>query len=226
MTKRFPPFPLVVSGLVLVPMLAAFGGWAAITVEDLPDNVVAGAPIDLRFAVRQHGVTLLSGLSPRVEARAGRLEASAAAVPGRVDGHYAANLVLPEAGEWTITIHSGFGPSKVTLVPIMALARGARPVAPLAESERGRRLFVAKGCVSCHVQREVQFAGVEPIGPDLSVRRFETDYLKRYLADPSIIAVRTSTAKMPNLELKPLEIASLVAFINNDRLARREPTGH
>ena len=48
------------------------GGWAVVTVDDLPDYVVAGQPVRLSFVVRQHGMTPLDGLRPSVEARSGR----------------------------------------------------------------------------------------------------------------------------------------------------------
>ena len=35
------------------------GGWAVITVDDLPDSVEAAKPIPLSFMVRQHGMTPL-----------------------------------------------------------------------------------------------------------------------------------------------------------------------
>jgi len=59
-------------GLFLASLIAAaIGGWAVITVEQLPDYVTAGQPVTLTFTVRQHGVTRLSGLKPSIEARSG-----------------------------------------------------------------------------------------------------------------------------------------------------------
>lgn len=61
----------IMPGLLLLPALAgfAFGGWATVTVEDLPDHVVAGRPVQLEFTVRQHGVEPVRGLEPEVEVR-------------------------------------------------------------------------------------------------------------------------------------------------------------
>ena len=42
--------------LLALPFAAALGGWATISVEDLPDYLVAGQPARLTFTVRQHGV--------------------------------------------------------------------------------------------------------------------------------------------------------------------------
>ena len=200
--------------LLLLPLIAAYGGWAAVTVQDLPDYVVAGQPVTLTFTVRQHGVTKLSGLKGgKVQAQAGDLSFEAAATPGREAGQYVAALTLPRAGEWTITVFSGFGNGRVTLLPLRAIPAGSSAPAPLAESERGRRLFVAKGCLTCHVHGDIDGSGVVAVGPDLTGRRLAPDYLRQFLANPAI-AARSGAAQMPNLDLKPQEIAALAAFIN------------
>jgi len=196
---------------VLVPLLGVYGGWAAITVEDLPDYGVVRQPLNLTFTVRQHGVTKLSNLEPSVEARGGGTNAAAVAVPGKEAGQYTARLVLPQAGEWTITIHSGFGPSKVTLVPMQVIEPTAQAPAALAAADRGRRLFVAKGCLTCHVHGDVSGSGVVAVGPELTSRHLAPEYLQRFLADPSMIG---SANRMPNLNLKSPEIAALIAFLN------------
>jgi mono/diheme cytochrome c family protein len=204
---------LMLGGLAL-PLIAAYGGWASITLESLPDHLVAGQPVELTYTVRQHGFEPMRGLNGRIEARSGTLSlnvASQAAGPGQ----YTATLTVPEPGEWTITIFSGFyAKSFTTLMPIRAIAAGAAAPAPRAAADRGRRLFVAKGCITCHTHRQVQPALVD-VGPELSQRRFEADYLSRFLADPAReLARRNSGKEMPNLHLKAQEIELLVAFLN------------
>ncbi len=210
MTRRVSRFTL--PALLVLPLIGAYGGWAAITVEDLPDYGTVRQPLNLTFTVRQHGVTRIGNLEPRVEARArGATTATAMALPAKEAGQYMARLVLPQAGEWTITIHSGFGNSRVTLEPMQVIAVGAQaPV--VAASDRGRRLFVAKGCVACHLHRDVSGSGVVAVGPELTNRPLAPEYLQRFLADPSITG---SSNRMPNLNLKQPEIAALVAFLNN-----------
>src|SRR5882672_1635003 len=210
MTTRTSRFALPF--LLAVPLLAAYGGWAAITVEDLPDYGVVRQPLNLTFTVRQHGVTKLSNLEPRVEARAGGVTTAAAAQPGKAAGQYTARLVLPQAGEWTITIHSGFMGSRVTLVPLQVIEAGAQAPLALSAADRGRRLFVAKGCVTCHLHGDVSGSGVVAVGPDLTGRRLAPEYLQRFLADPAMIG---SANRMPNLNLKQPEIAALIAFLNH-----------
>jgi len=207
MATRASRFALPV---LLVPLLGIYGGWAAITVEDLPDYGVVRQPLNLTFTVRQHGVTKLSDLEPRVEAR-GAGTAAAVAVPTKEEGQYAARLVLPQAGEWTITIHSGFGPSRVTLVPLTVIDAGAQAPAALPAADQGLRLFVAKGCLTCHLHRDVKGSGTVAVGPELTNRRLAPEYLQRFLADPSMIG---SANRMPNLNLKQAEIAALIAFLD------------
>src|SRR5438046_2294347 len=109
-------FLFLILGLLAIVTAAYAGGWAIITLNELPDYAVAGKPISLTFAVRQHGVTLLSGLQPSVSATAaGGLVTKAAVVAGGVPGEYKAALMLPRPGEWAITINSGFNSSAVKI---------------------------------------------------------------------------------------------------------------
>jgi mono/diheme cytochrome c family protein len=211
---------LFLPSLLVLPLLAAYGGWAAITVQDLPDYGIARQALPLTFTVRQHGVTPLSRLDPRVEAEAGGVTTAAVAEPARETGQYTARLVLPHAGEWNITIHSGFGASQVTLLPLAVVEPGAAAPPASLPAERGRRLFVAKGCVTCHLDRDVSGSGVVSVGPELTGRRWPAEYLQRFLADPSI-GPQTGTSRMPNLKLTGPEIAALIAFLNAEPRASR-----
>lgn len=195
------------------------GGWAVVTVEDLPDYIVAGKPVDLTFVVRQHGVHPMPDLKPSIEARAGWNKVSGRAWAAQRAGTYRGTITVPDVGDWQITIHSGHGKSKGTLLPIRAVAAGSAVPARVADSERGRVLFAAKGCVTCHVRDGFGDGAVKHISTDLTGRRFPADYLAQFLADPSIIpaASRDPYVRMSNLELKQGEIASLVAFINSER---------
>jgi mono/diheme cytochrome c family protein len=192
--------------MVAVPaasMLA--GGWAVVTVENPPERLVVGVPYTLEYSVRQHGKELLGGLRGKVEARAGRQVVSADARALSV-GKYAASLTLPSAGSWTITVHSGFGPSKTTMRPIAATATGA-PVIAMSEPERGQHLFAAKGCVTCHIEMKV-------IPTDIRATRYDEKFVKQLLADPSSMPRRHSAGvEMPNLNLKPAEISALAAYL-------------
>ncbi len=195
-----------------------FGGWAVITVDDFPETVTTAQPTALSFTVRQHGLTPLGNLSPRVTASDGKTEIDAPVKAEVVAGHYASTLVLPKTGDWSITIRSGFINSNIKLPPVRAIAGGARLPATRLPADRGERLFVAKGCVTCHVHGALAAQGYTSIevGPELTPKRYEARYLRRYLTDPSI-ARTPGRQEMPKLGLSNAELTALVAFINADR---------
>jgi mono/diheme cytochrome c family protein len=215
---------LLHSRVAIAAALAALpvthGGWAVVTVQDLPEAVVVGRPTTLTYTVRQHGRTLLTGLRGRVTAEHGGLRVEVPAPPGESDGQYRATLTLTQAGAWTVTIHSGFGPSDLTLLPLPAVSAGV--TAPVvARAEVGRRLFVAKGCVTCHRHDAVPNSGRVDVGPNLTVLRLDATFLSRFLADPGILPPDVRGQQMPDLGLAPSEIAALVAFITCRRSGGR-----
>jgi mono/diheme cytochrome c family protein len=167
--------------------------------------------------VRQHGRTLLGGLRGRLEALGAGQTIRATATPGPDAGRYIVTFTPPRPGTWTLTISSGFGNNHLALLPIPAVNAGRSALA-LSAADRGLRLFVAKGCATCHVHPDVTGSGEVKVGPDLSGRRFEADYLRRFLVNPNIATTRGPGGfEMPDLQLDPQEIASLVAFINGER---------
>lgn len=200
---------VLVPGLLLPAFMTHAGGWAVITVDDLPDHAIAGQPLTLSFIVRQHGESPLADLSATVEAVSGRTSTKAKARPGTARGQYVASLDLPKAGNWQITIRSGFGKSDLTLLPLAVLDAGTVANRAVSDIDRGHRLFFAKGCVTCHVQI--------PLGPNLDGKRFEPTYLAGFLANPKRASRPAGQPEMPNLGLKQREIASLVAYLNSDR---------
>ena len=194
----------------------AWGGWAVITLDDLPDAVIAGKPVTLTFTVRQHGHKPLDNLHPSIDASPaqGGDHIRADAAPAEGTGRYTSTLNLPAAGAWRLTINSGWGSSHVDLEPIAAVGSG-QPAPVSAMAERGRRLFLAKGCVTCHLHGDVAGSGVVQVGPELTQLRLPADFLQRFLADPSILpAAQQTNGGMPNLNLKPAEITALVEFLS------------
>ena len=85
----------------------------------------------------------------------------------------------------------------------------------ISQVELGRQLFVAKGCITCHVNNKVSHASeywsVEA-GPNLSNFSASPEILFIRLKDPS--AAKSDT-QMPDLGLKETEIEALIAFINS-----------
>jgi len=216
MTRTSVRLTVLGAGLALATVAAVrFGGWAVITVDDLPDYAEAGKPVTISYVVRQHGLTLLSGLTASVEAKSGSTVVSATP-KSQGAGHYTAQFALPSAGDWAITIRSGFMRSEVTLLPLEVGPKGTAGRV-MASAERGKRLFVAKGCLTCHVHQEVQGSGAVPVGPDLSGKRFAPQYLAMFLADPSIKPPGAKGERMPKLDLRAPEIAALTSFINGEK---------
>src|SRR5687767_9424450 len=210
-------FPVALATVLACSLLRVdAGGWAVITVADLPQQIVVGEPATFDYAVRQHGNRLMPGLQGHVTARSGSRTVTGT-VSAKDPGHYAAALTLPAPGEWAITIESGFTVS-VTLLPIKAVARSTAPVT-VSLVERGQQLFVAKGCMTCHVHRDVKPQLSVPVGADLSDKRYSDVLLAKLLADPSILPPSSTYGPfaMPDLQLRQPEIAALVAFINAPR---------
>ena len=216
---------LGITGAVLVASAAVHplaGGWAVVTVQQVPDSWVAGRPLQLAWQVRQHGETPLHGLAPVLEARSGsRVVTGTAWAHG--DGGaagYRGRITIPEPGEWQVTIRSGFGRSKAVLVPWRVVDSNTAlraNVAAVPQAERGRHAFAALGCVTCHSHSAVGITGeVADYGGDLTGRRFAPDYLARFLADPSIKPA-SNGKRMPNLALREQDIAPLIAFLSAER---------
>ena len=198
----------LVPGVLVPALMGHAGGWAVITIDDLPDYAIAGKPLTLTYTVRQHGRNLLSDLRGSIEASTGR-QSTTGSVTSGAPGRYTARITLPDTGNWSITVRSGFGPSDVTLMPLTAVRVGGRLTTTVSETDRGRRLFIAKGCVTCHEQIDV--------GPRLDGKRFDVAYISRFLANPPDTASRRGQSPMPNLGLQPTEIAALVGYLNSDR---------
>lgn len=223
MRRALLMFPIAL--LVLAAAPSSFGGWTVITIQDVPEYLVAGEATTLAFTIRQHGEELLPGRSPTVllkAAGAGRFAGKQrfeARETGR--GTYQATVTPAETGEVEITIDADFNRSKTTLLPMRVVPAGAAQ-ASLPVAERGRQLFVAKGCVTCHAMRddaEIQDRHVVSVGPDLTGRQLPAEWLAAKLADPASSRVgATNGVVMPDLGLDEREIAALVSFVNGTEM--------
>jgi cytochrome c2 len=267
---------LLLEALMILPALA--GGWAVVTLETLPTDVVAETPFMVEFTVRQHGESLTGGLTPQITAVHPETGQSITiqAEAGSQDGHYAATISLPTAGRWRWHINA-FGadqpmpditvqpavtaPIETTdsgdwqlpavaivgwaaavgcflvwwrtrtrvalalglvtavigaaaLVSLMqqpaetAVAQNTPPTMSLVE--QGKALFVAKGCVRCHVNEKITDMEAPHIGPDLTKYQGDPEFLRAWLADPAAMKKNT---QMPDLQLSDEEIEALIAFL-------------
>lgn len=280
--------------LVLAVALPAMaGGWAVITLEELPSGAVAGESLSIRFAVRQHGRTLLEGLEASVYARntsSGETIASAASPVIGQPGYYEAEVTFPSVGRWEwsiraftmdqpmpdLNVSAGTFPSLlappspaaiaagavglllgggatiiarrrrarwVAALVILGLAIGVASFAsaashigkdsrspelkgqaaepPTSPIETGKALFIAKGCVVCHLNARVEGRYVDifvGMGPDLSRFNASPEYLRLWLGNPS--AVKPGVG-MPDLDLDEAEIETLITFINAQAVSEK-----
>jgi mono/diheme cytochrome c family protein len=196
------------------------GGWAVITVRDVPERLVVGRATEITFTMLQHGERPLTGRAPTVhlkgesETLLASLRRPAAREIGR--GVYTATVTPGRTGTAEIVIDGDWHSAKVTLLPIPVTRAGGRHVAT-SPVTRGRQLFVAKGCITCHRRTDdPQTARTQFVasGPELTGRTFQAEWLSRKLADPSRDRVRHNKwVEMPDLELKPAEIEALVEYL-------------
>ena len=89
--------------LLMTALVASAGGWAVITLDELPSQITAGQAWSMGFTVRQHGQTLRSDLKPIVRFdRAGAQESfQVTAQRQGAAGHYIAEIQFPSAGQWS-----------------------------------------------------------------------------------------------------------------------------
>jgi cytochrome c2 len=87
---------------MVLASLAQAGGWAVITLDDLPNQIVARQPFTIGFTVRQHGHTFRDDLAPiiRFDRAAGSDSFTVTAQREGGSGHYSARVTLPSDGQW------------------------------------------------------------------------------------------------------------------------------
>jgi cytochrome c2 len=102
MGKIFRSFAIAWVLLLTTALIARAGGWAVITIDELPAPITAGQAFSIGFTVRQHGLTLRSDLEPIVRFdRAGARESfQVTAQRQGAEGHYLAQIKFPSAGQW------------------------------------------------------------------------------------------------------------------------------
>jgi hypothetical protein len=202
-------------GAAIVAGFVTMGGWAVVTVKDLPEYFVAGQQYALEFQVRQHGHTPLSGLRPElVIAPPAAREIVIPAVARSAEGTYAVTFTAPAAGDVRLTIRSGFGNNELRLYPQTVVAAGSsRP--PLAARDRGQMLFVAKGCNTCHANSDLTNRPenqVITVGPELGARHLAREYVIQKMKNPA-------SQIMPDLGLSDADVAAIAVFLSGDRAA-------
>jgi cytochrome c2 len=127
---------LVSAGALLLATvsIAAAGGWAVITIDELPTEITAGRAFSIGFTVRQHGKTLRSDLKPIVRfTRSDARESFEVTAQRQGDeGHYAAEIEFPGAGQWNWHVdieQFGMITQPMPMLKVQAVPAGARPAA-------------------------------------------------------------------------------------------------
>lgn len=280
---------------LMVPITVFAGGWAVITLDELPGDVVAGEPLTVGFTVRQHGITPMNGIDATIVATSSKEERLVVlAEPDGEPGHYTATLTFPKEGDWEWSIQAftmdqpmpvlhvaaplagtanqpvvKAEPATASISPVLivrglafgiafaglilayrlksrlvlaltvaalligvasfmtgsavpAVEAQSKPSSKLAvgpsisQAELGEQLFVAKGCITCHVNNKVERASeywtIDMGATNLTTFTASPEVLRLRLKDPASVK---SDTKMPNLGLKETEIEALIAFINS-----------
>ena len=98
---------LIAAAIVALPVAVLAGGWAVVTLDTLPDHIVADRSLTIGFTVLRHGQTPLTDLAPVVVLTSigtgETLRYNAA--NDNVPGHYVVTMTFPEEGQWAWTIH-------------------------------------------------------------------------------------------------------------------------
>src|SRR5438552_16209173 len=166
--------------LLLTSLTAYAGGPPILTTSKVPEYFIVGRAETLVFVVRgiccDHGP--LDHRNYRVRATAaGQRKIEIPATPTANPGEYAATLTLTAPGDWAITVdfYNFNNDSQSPQIHRRALLSGSRLPEELSLEARGERNFVEKGCITCHINREV----VAPVhDPWVSREELESILLK------------------------------------------------
>jgi YtkA-like len=103
---------LVTAGLLMLTLasVASAGGWAVVTLDLMPMQVIVNQPLRVGFTIRQHGRTLWESDNVRVRGYHPTGETFTVQAPMDGRGHYTAELNFTKAGEWQWAVASGLMP--------------------------------------------------------------------------------------------------------------------
>jgi len=108
MRRRSRPLFLALFASLAVTSVAIAGGWAQVTVTDLPADPVADGETTIGLVVMQHGMTAVSWPTLTVvatDAGSGAIVRTDAR-PAGPTGSYVATIRFPAAGDWTLMFES------------------------------------------------------------------------------------------------------------------------
>lgn len=166
MTGRIPLKLVFILLFTLFLTFPAFAGsWAVITLIDLPEQVYAGQPLTVRFAVRQHGVHLLGGLQPTLLAnnRQSGEKIVISAQPEKMDGYYQASLTLPSPGKWTWSIQAFTMKQRMPDLSVLAEDQpeiNSRPASPRNAAFTAAFLLIGLAALTFLTRRPIQWSAL------------------------------------------------------------------
>ncbi len=134
MRKIFRSLALAWLWLLITTITVTAGGWAVITLDELPDQIAAGQSFTIGFTVRQHGRTLRDDLAPILRFNRSDAKDSLDFTAKREgdSGHYVASVTLPNDGQWKWKVDiEQFGMVTQDMSPLTVLAAApAKALAP------------------------------------------------------------------------------------------------
>lgn len=165
--KRILYASLVLFALLALTAPAWAGGWAVVTLDTLPTQVVAGQPFTIGFVVRQHGVRPMEGLAPKIILYSPdtRKTVTLTAKAEGATGHYTAEVAFPGGGTWDWSIDAyGFAPQPMPRLTVLgsasvpAASLGAGPRAPLPTTIGFIALVAAAGALVLVIRTRAAWA--------------------------------------------------------------------
>lgn len=137
MLHRLIALSLALLATLALASVAIAGGWAQVTVKEIPTDPPAGGGTPIELSVLQHGVTPVSWPTLTVvatDAASGTVVRTEAKAEGP-SGSYLATIVFATAGDWTLTFESAelvmSGSAAISVAPAVAAAQPGT-VAPAA----------------------------------------------------------------------------------------------
>lgn len=138
--------------------LASAGGWAVVTLDAMPANLVVNEPFKIGMTIRQHGKMPYAYNNVRVRGFHSTGEKFETRAEMDVKGHYTATLIFSRAGKWQWAVASGLAPEWQTMADIevknsaqdeglMIQAVSSQNTRPTTETTMAPTLLLALGVV-------------------------------------------------------------------------------
>ena len=118
----------ILLGLLAFSPVVSAGGWAVTTVDGVPNEIIAGETYTVTYSILQHGQHPVSVnrtfLRITSEETGTYFVIPAEELP--TEGSYSADIVFPEAGDWSWEVHQGvFGDQQLGVLRVQDAAGGS-----------------------------------------------------------------------------------------------------